>query len=1148
MQNSYSKFHFWVGLLFSILVAQTVPAAPPSQWVAKGPGGGGALFAPTFSPHNPNEIYISCDMSEVFHSVNLGASWDVVSFKQIQGGRESQVRFTSSPSILYALDYTSIGGADSVTPSKSTDGGASWQRLANDPTGGEAFTLFADGNSATKLVVSDYSRVFLSTDGGSTFAQKFSTASGNGCFVAGAFFDGSNIYLGTNLGVLVSTNGGSTFALSGVGGIPSTQAMVSFTGAKQGATTRFFCVALTAGDVFPGLSTEGIYASYAGIYSIDWGQPNWVGKTNGIIAGESPFFVSTSRADISTAYVAGQQNSSEFPIIYKTTDGGGTWQNVLLTNLNQNIYTGWAGRGGDRDWSYGAGALGFAVSPVDPNKVAFTDLGFTHSTTDGGATWKQMYVNPSDQNPSGSLTPKNRSYRSAGLEDTSCWWLTWTDANNIFASYSDIRGTRSTDAGNSWSFNFTGQAYNSTFQSVKHPANGTLYVGTSSAHDMYQSTYLQDSRIDSATGEVKFSTDSGASWNTLHNFSDPVIGLAIDPNNSNRMYASVIHSANGGIYVSSNIQNGSASTWTKLTNPPRTEGHPFNIQVLNDGTLVCTYSGRRNPAGAFTASSGVFVSTDGGANWLDRSDSGMRYWTKDLVIDAHDASQSIWYVGVFSGWGGPPNGLGGLYKSINRGVSWTRISSLDRVTSCAISPTNANELYLTTETEGLWYSSNINAATPTFAQVTSYPFRQPERVFFNPFNMSEVWVTSFGNGIRVGSTCGVSIAPSNLSFPSSGGSNSIALTAAAGCGWTAVSNDSWIIITSASSGTGNGTVSYTVTANSGTARTGTISIAGQIFTVNQAAAPPPQYQGFLDAAGCGIITGWAWDANQPNSTMSVDIYNGSTLVVTMSANLFREDIVNAGIGDGFHGFSFTVPLSLKNNQAHNIHAYFGGTSTELSSSPRSITCSGTTPNYQGYHDGAGCGTIAGWAWDINDRNNPINVDIYDGTTLIATVPAIQYRPDLVAAGIGNGFHGFSYTVPSSLKNGQPHSISIKYPRTTTLLGNTPRSISCAGAAPILEGTHEVATCSVISGWAWDRNDPNSPINVAIFSDGQLIATVLAIQFRQDLVTAGVGNGYHAFSFNTPASVKNSQPHSILVRFSGRVTGLTTSPRTINCPP
>jgi hypothetical protein len=59
---------------------------------------------------------------------------------------------------------------------------------------------------------------------------------------------------------------------------------------------------------------------------------------------------------------------------------------------------------------------------------------------------------------------------------------------------------------------------------------------------------------------------------------------------------------------------------------------------------------------------------------------------------------------------------------------------------------------VTTETEGLLFSSNINSASPALTQVTSYPFGQPERVFFNPYNSSEVWVTSFGNGIRVGST------------------------------------------------------------------------------------------------------------------------------------------------------------------------------------------------------------------------------------------------------------------------------------------------------------------------------------------------------------------------------------------------------------
>jgi photosystem II stability/assembly factor-like uncharacterized protein len=803
-------------------------AGPPSQWAPRGPGGGGALFAPSFSPHNQNELYISCDMSEVFHSTNLGASWELQDFRQIQGNRESQVRFTSNPSILFGLDYT----GDLARPSKSTDGGLTWHRLSNDPTSGEAYSLFTDPNSATKLIISDYSRIYLSTDGGNTFSQKFSTGSGNGCFVGGAVFDGTNIYAGTNLGLLVSANGGA-FASAGVGGIPVAQAMVSFAGARQGPTLRFFCVTLDSGDVFPGLFTEGSYFSYAGVYSLDLGQANWAAKTTGIIANDFPFFVAMSRGDIATVYLAGQ-NSVELPIVYKTTNGGTTWQSVLLTNNNQNIYTGWAGRGGDRDWSYGAGALGFAVSPVDANKVAFTDLGFTHLTTDGGATWKQTYVNPADQNPLNALTPKGKSYHSVGLEDTTCWWLTWKDPNNIFASYSDIRGTRSTDGGASWSFNYAGQPYNSTYQSLKHPVTGALYAATSSVHDMYQSTRLQDSSLDGGTGAIKYSTDDGANWQTLHDFVHPVIGLAIDPNNTNRMYASVIHSTAGGIYISNNTQSGAASTWTRLTNPPRTEGHPFNIYVLNDGTLVCTYSGRRNSSGTFTASSGVFVSIDGGATWLDRSHSGMLYWTKDLVIDPYDLTQNTWYACVFSGWGGPPNGLGGLYRSTNRGVNWTRINSLDRVTSCTFSPTNSNEMYLTTETEGLWYSGNVNVPAPVFTAVTSYPFRQPERVFFNPYNPNEIWVTSFGNGLRVGNTCGYSLSPSSSFFSEVGGGGSIALAAGALCAWTAASNDAWIILTSADSGSGPDTVTFEVRENfSGSPRTGTVAIAGQTFTILQ---------------------------------------------------------------------------------------------------------------------------------------------------------------------------------------------------------------------------------------------------------------------------------------------------------------------------
>lgn len=279
-----------------------------------------------------------------------------------------------------------------------------------------------------------------------------------------------------------------------------------------------------------------------------------------------------------------------------------------------------------------------------------------------------------------------------------------------------------------------------------------MYACASSVHDMYQSTYLKDAQIDGGTGELLFSTNGGTSWSSLKNFGRPVIAMAIDPTNNNVAYASVIHSSQGGIFKTTNLSAGAASTWTKLTNPPRTEGHPYNVMVLNDGSVVCTYSGRRTAAGAFTASSGVFYSTDGGTTWNDRSHTGMYYWTKDLTIDPNDATQNTWYAGVFSGWGGPPNGLGGVYKTTNRGVNWTKINSLDRVEQIAVHPANANILYVSTEADGLWYSSNGTAGTPTFSLVSGYDFQHPMRVFFNPYNTNEVWITSFGNGIKTGSS------------------------------------------------------------------------------------------------------------------------------------------------------------------------------------------------------------------------------------------------------------------------------------------------------------------------------------------------------------------------------------------------------------
>ncbi|HUK12488.1 MAG TPA: protease pro-enzyme activation domain-containing protein [Thermoanaerobaculaceae bacterium] len=86
-------------------------------------------------------------------------------------------------------------------------------------------------------------------------------------------------------------------------------------------------------------------------------------------------------------------------------------------------------------------------------------------------------------------------------------------------------------------------------------------------------------------------------------------------------------------------------------------------------------------------------------------------------------------------------------------------------------------------------------------------------------------------------SCTYSLGSSSQSFSSSGGSGSFTVIASSSsCAWTAASNNtSFLNVTSGSSGTGNGTVGFSVAANPGSARTGTITAAGQTFTVNQSA-------------------------------------------------------------------------------------------------------------------------------------------------------------------------------------------------------------------------------------------------------------------------------------------------------------------------
>jgi uncharacterized protein (TIGR03437 family) len=105
-----------------------------------------------------------------------------------------------------------------------------------------------------------------------------------------------------------------------------------------------------------------------------------------------------------------------------------------------------------------------------------------------------------------------------------------------------------------------------------------------------------------------------------------------------------------------------------------------------------------------------------------------------------------------------------------------------------------------------------------------------------------------------GVQCSVTISPTSVAVPPEGTIGRLVnVTASApDCTWTVQSNSSWILISSGTVGTGNGTVTYTVGPNVGGYRTGTVTIPRQAFTVNQ--APPGKSVDTIAAiTGGGVV-------------------------------------------------------------------------------------------------------------------------------------------------------------------------------------------------------------------------------------------------------------------------------------------------------
>ena len=754
-----------ISLLLYSLYAQEI------DFTSAGIGGGGAIFELSINPNNNEEYYAACDMGQLFHSEDYGLSYHQLHYNQLKASTDTKISFTHDDNLRFGIgqpsNYFSV-------PIMSTDGGATWTPLLGNPAPDNytnrfrTKTITADYNNPHRVLISHYDTVYYSRNGGIDFEPILGVATGgNGITVSGSLFDGDTIFLGTSQGVLHSTDGGLNWSIASITGLPADETILSFTAAKEGNTTRFFCLTAAKSDIVVPRDATSNYNSVTGVYTADFGVGNWVETSNEIdVNSDWLLHIDMAQNDISTVYI-GAASQYQIPRIFKSSNGGTSWTNVLKVANNENISTGWIGHNGDSNWGGSGRPFGFEVAPNNAERIIFSGWAGIHTTHNGGVNWQQAYVDKSAQHPINTSTPQLAKYSSIGFENTSSWQVSWIDPSNMWVSFTDFIGIKSDDAGKNWSFspkNST-KGYGNSYRLIQQPSSGTLFLGRSLIHDIYQQTYLSDEKLDAhdLDGKIVYSTDKGANWHLAKQFDHPVYWLEIDPNNEERAYASVVHydggSGMGGIYVTENLSDLENAQWTLLSAPPRTEKHPANLTVLNDGKLLAVYSARTIPAAnwnhTFTPSSGVFLYNPADKSWKDLSHHNMKYYSKELVVDPNDPEQNSWYVTV-QGGGWSPNpaaGLGGLYKTTDRGLNWQRLTTINSE-SCTFNPLNKDELYVSTSENGLMMSTTINEASPLFDTVDSYNFVHPMRIFFNPHAPKEIWVTSFGGGLQFGYTDG----------------------------------------------------------------------------------------------------------------------------------------------------------------------------------------------------------------------------------------------------------------------------------------------------------------------------------------------------------------------------------------------------------
>jgi photosystem II stability/assembly factor-like uncharacterized protein len=745
LSRTFARHALWAAAWLTLLAPGVNPVAAQGtavrqhSWEAIGLGGGGAMFTPAISPADPRRILLNCDMSGAYRSDDGGKTWAMIHYQQLTGSTRVRPQWhPTNPNVAFAAN----GWQGNLKLTR--DGGRTWSDVEAAPRPISAIGI--DPGRPELMLAAGRRGIARSQDGG----KSWKPVDGAVGAVLGFHFDQTSpqqrrtVFAATGRSILRSDNDGASWR--DIGAPAGSSRILSFAaGSAQKTRNCILYCAIERSDA-GGQPTGGIYRSED--RGTTWSPAADASPAPRAAAGSGagrsagPYvLVLTCDASPDRVYAS----RSEDGRVYRSDDRGASWREVLFQdmkapefNVGPNYLIDEPGRGGDV-------ISGFAVNPVDPDHIVVADWMNCFISRDGGQSWTPAHTRSAEVT---GRRGKGMRWEHTGLVVTTVWhyYIDPFQPQRHYIAYTDIGYARSTDAGKTWYWHTGRPLRNTTYELAFDPDTpGKIWAACADLHDIPNENVISGRHyFAGASGGIGLSTDFGVSWQDSSQglARKPITSVVVDPRSprtGRTLYASAFED---GVYKSTD----GGQMWQKASDglgAPGINERACRIRLHPDGTLFCLVTALRRNGSYVAEGPGLYRSTDAAKTWTWINRSQPLKWPKDFDVDPRDSR--IVYVGAADAAGAD----GGLYKTTDGGASWSRIAGKGGdCFGATVNPGKPDWVYMCIpeggDEPGLWLSKD---AGKSWKPLEGMPFRNAQRVTFDPSDDSLIYVSTFGGSV-----------------------------------------------------------------------------------------------------------------------------------------------------------------------------------------------------------------------------------------------------------------------------------------------------------------------------------------------------------------------------------------------------------------